>query len=482
MEISLIGFLVCAGLFLVGLAMRAPVIVPLFASLPFGATAAINLPAIGGSSPLIYTMFIAWLLVAVLARRHFLRELGIIFSRYPASFVIVGLMAYACIGAYLFPRLFAGATYALVTVRVPGGAGRVVEMPLVPSGGNITQTGYLVLGSLTFFGLCILLLKRERLAAMRAGFMVWTVVHAGLGLIDWTGKLVGIGDILEPIRTANYVMLTDAEHGGFARVVGGYSEASAFGGVTVACLAYAFTDWKNSGSRLMLVLSAVLAVLLVMSTSSTAYVALAVILVPVGFSVARSFLTGRVLKSDIVLVTAAIIGAAAILCLYVMDNRIFDPFVTLFDATILNKATSGSAVERSHWNEVSFQSFLDTYFLGIGVGSSRASSWPVAVVSQLGLFGTVLTGMLLLYLMPVACKGRDPSEVEIVALHQGARAAALCGLVTGSIASGTADPGVMFFMVLAVVTSCRYHLRSSRIRTQPYPPPILDAGMGRVPS
>ena len=156
MEISPIGFLVCAGLLLIGLTMRAPVIVPLFASLPFGATAAINLPAIGGSSPLIYTMFIAWLVVAVLARRHFLRELGIVFSRYPASFVIVGLMTYACIGAYLFPRLFAGATYALVTVRVPGGAGRIVETPLVPSGGNITQTGYLVLGSLTFFALCIL--------------------------------------------------------------------------------------------------------------------------------------------------------------------------------------------------------------------------------------------------------------------------------------------------------------------------------------
>src|SRR4051812_1077890 len=101
MEVSPVGALVCMGLVLLGLGLRAPAIIPLFASLPFGATALINLPSFGGSSPLIYTSFICLLIAAVLARRSFLQDLGRVFARYPAAFVIVGLVAYACFGAYL---------------------------------------------------------------------------------------------------------------------------------------------------------------------------------------------------------------------------------------------------------------------------------------------------------------------------------------------------------------------------------------------
>src|SRR3954454_14525458 len=127
MEISPVGGLVCFGLMLLGFLLRAPAIVPLFASLPFGATALLNLPSLGGSSPLIYTSFICLLVAAVVARRSFLQDLGRVFARYPAAFVILGLIVYACFGACLFPRLFAGETYALVTMRTSSGAGKIVE-------------------------------------------------------------------------------------------------------------------------------------------------------------------------------------------------------------------------------------------------------------------------------------------------------------------------------------------------------------------
>jgi O-Antigen ligase len=462
MEISPVGALVCMGLVLLGLGLRAPAIIPLFASLPFGATALINLPSLGGSSPLIYTSFICLLLAAVLARRSFLQDLGRVFARYPAAFVIVGLVAYACFGAYLFPRLFAGETYALVTMRTATGAGKIVEAPLGPTGGNVTQTGYFALGALTFFAVGIILLNRRNVSKMRLAYVTWASTHAVLGVVDWMATIAGAGDLLAPIRTASYSMLTNVEHGGFARVVGGYSEASAFGGVTVACLAYAFADWKVSGSRRMLGLAACLALLLILSTSSTAYVALAIVLIPVGLTIFLSFLFGRVAKSDMVLLAAVVVGTVMVLGLYLLDSGMFEPIIKLFETTILNKADSESAVERSYWNSVSLQSFLDTYSLGIGIGSSRASSWTVALVSQLGLFGSALMVVLVITFLPSARKLRHTSEMEIVALHQGARAAALCGLVTGSIASGTADPGVMFFVNLAVVVSCRYLIRQSK--------------------
>ncbi len=458
MQVSPIGALVCVGLLLLGVILRAPSTVPLFASLVFGATAIINLPSLGGSSPLIYTFFIGITLLSVAAKRSFFADVGLVFARYPAAFVICGLVAYAVVGAYLLPRLFEGETNALVTMRGSGGAGRVVEAPLAPTGGNITQSGYFVLSALMFFAVAILLLRRENVRKVRLGYIAWASAQAILGMIDWTAKMVGAGDVLAPIRTASYAMLTEVEHGGFARIAGGFSEASAFGGVTLACLAFTFADWKVTGSRRMLVLSATLLFLLVMSTSSTAYVAFVVVMAAVSVMVLRSLLVGRVAMSDIVLVVAAFVGILAIMALYLVNSQAFDPFIRLFDATVLSKASSESAVERSHWNEVSLQSALDTYFLGIGIGSSRASSWVIAVISQLGGLGTVLMLVLVLQLWRRLPLPERRDDVEIVALHQGARAAALCSLVTGSIASGGADPGVMFFMVLAVVSGCRYHI------------------------
>jgi hypothetical protein len=456
MQVSLAGGLVCMGLVLLGILLRAPLVVPLFASLAFGSTAIVNLASLGGSSPLIYTLFAAALLGFVAARRQFLSDLGRVFGRYRTAFVIAGLAAYACLGAILLPRFFAGETSALTIVRTQAGAGAVVEVPLAPTGGNFTQTGYFLLGVLVFFAASILLLRREQLRSFRLGYIVWASGHAALGLIDFAAKAAGAGDVLLPIRTASYAMLTEVEHGGFARVVGGYSEASAYGGVTLACAIFAFADWKVGRSRFMLALAVVLLFLVVMSTSSTAYAALAVVGLVVGFRVLRAFLTDTLSPIDLASVASLMLAGIVILAVYLHDSRIFDPLVTLFEVTVSNKASSESALERSYWNSVSLQSALDTKLLGIGFGSSRASSFVVACVSQLGLMGSLLIAALIYVLIcRISGPGRSLADREVISLHDGARAAALCGLVTGSMASGSADPGLMFFVALAAVLACR---------------------------
>ena len=53
----------------------------------------------------------------------------------------------------------------------------------------------------------------------------------------------------------------------------------------------------------------------------------------------------------------------------------------------------------AYWNYQSLQSVYDTLGLGIGLGSSRASSWIIAVISQLGIIGSILMGLLVLELV-----------------------------------------------------------------------------------
>ncbi|MEY9324838.1 hypothetical protein [Sinorhizobium fredii] len=466
MQISFVGVIVCAGILLVGYYCRGPLIVGLIASLAFGATALMTLGSLGGSSPLIYTFFAALLVIAVVIRPRIWRDLGNVFGKIRPLWVLCGLMIYAVVGSWLFPRLFAGQTSVFVQGAIRGG---VVEASLAPVSGNITQTGYFVLGGLTAIALCVLLLHEDRIDRIRRGFLLWSGLHAGMGLLDLIGKIAGAGDVLRPIRTASYAMLTELMEGRFWRITGANSEASAFGGISLACLAFCYVYWRKTKSQLAQGLSAVLLALAVLSTSSTAYVGLAILSIPVAFSILRSFLSSRIDRDEILIVAFLASAAAGALAITLYDEDFFAPFVHLIDSMVLNKSASISGQERAYWNIKSLQALVDTSGLGVGLGSSRASSWPIAVASQLGLAG----GLMMATLLAVVFRGmgslKGYVDPETNAVVSSVRASALASVVTGSLGSGSADPGMIFFIAFAVISVSRARARRQRYtqRTSP---------------
>ncbi|WP_353646462.1 hypothetical protein [Mesorhizobium sp. WSM2239] len=459
MQISFVGLLVCVGILVAGHYARATLIVGLLASWAFGSTALMTLSSLGGSSPLIYTSFAALLVMAVAARRRIWRDLGEVFGNVRPVWVLCGLMLYALAGSWLFPRLFADQTS--VFVQSPTRAG-VVEASLGPVSGNITQTGYFILGGLTCIALSVLLLHKDRIDQVRRGFFVWCCLQAGMGGLDLAGKLAGLGDVLLPIRTASYSMLTEVNEGGFWRIAGAYSEASAFGGYSLACLSFCYVYWRKTKSRLAFWLSAALLILTVLSTSSTAYVALTVLGIPVAFSVMRSLLSGRLGTADMAIIAILAAGLLAALTISLYDQGFFDPFIGMIDAMVINKANSTSGQERAYWNLKSLQAFVDTSSLGIGFGSSRASSWPIAVISQLGLVGSLMMATLLAVVARGMGRLKPYVDRETNAVVSSVQASALAGVVAASFASGTADPGMIFFIALAVISASRVRARRNR--------------------
>lgn len=463
MQPSLPGLLVCAALMVVAYYLKGTLIIGLVASLAFGATAAVTLTALGGSSPLIYTIFASLLVIAVAARRRIWLDLGDAFGSIRPIWIVASLMAYVVIGAWLFPRLFSGRTTVFV---VSAGELGVTETSLAPVSGNISQTGYFILGGLTMIALCALFLHSSRIAQLRRAFFVWCVLLAGMGLIDFIGKNTGAGDILAPIKTANYAIITGAVEAGFTRITGAFSEASSFGSVAVACLAFSYTYWRKTGSRLAQCLAAILLFLTMLSTSSTAYVTLAFLCLPVGFSIIIAVFRGQAGQDEIVIAIVAIIAAIAILGITLFNAGIFDPVLRLLESTILNKADSSSGQERTYWNLKSLQAFVDTSGLGIGLGSSRASSWPIAVLSQLGLFGSLM----MLVLLGVLVRGLGSLSIwidsETDAVVAGIRNAALASIIAASLAGGNADPGILFFIALAVISATRVRARQNMLSFQ----------------
>ena len=90
MQVSLAGFAVCAGLLLVGYCLRATLIVALMGSFAFGSTAIGTLAALGGSSPLVFTLIAFILLLFVLMHRATLSELALVFTEYRAAWIALG--------------------------------------------------------------------------------------------------------------------------------------------------------------------------------------------------------------------------------------------------------------------------------------------------------------------------------------------------------------------------------------------------------
>jgi hypothetical protein len=447
------GLIVSACLLLVGYLLGAPLLIGLFAALPFGSTSFATLTAIGGSSPLIYTLFAAGFIVLVALRRKVLRELGVLFSTQVSPWIVLALTAYVIASAMFFPRLFAGQTTAIVPID-----GSPTELPLAPVSGNITQTAYFTLGALSFFALSLILLREGNLAIVRRAFFTLVVVNASLGLIDSAGKLAGMADILAPIRTASYAFLTTVQQAGFWRIAGGYSEASGFGAMSLVCLAFTYTYWRRAHSGFAFALTIVLGALVLLSTSTTAYAGLAVMSLGPIYSLGRSAFRGQLEANDLLLVVLGATFIALMMAVFIFNQPALQPLIDLFEATVLDKPMSESAKERGYWNYKSFVAFMDTGGVGIGMGSSRSSSWIISVLAQLGVVGTLA----ILSLGWITARGMSglkpsPGTVELFALASAVRASAIALLVAASIGGSGADPGILFFLALSVIIACRRH-------------------------
>lgn len=455
MEPSYIGLAVFAAVWLFGRALGSAALYGLMLSLPLGSTAFATLPALGGATPQIYTLFAVLLIVEAAAGAGGVAPLRAVFARQASAWLVLALVVLALAGAAVLPRLFEAAT--MVPFPVERSA---VDAPLRPTSKNVTQSGYLLLDALLYFALSLQLLAAPRRARVVTAFLLWCSLHTGLGLIDLVAKYADLGDVFAPIRTANYANLSGDRIGRFARLTGSLPEASTFATMGLGCLAFSFVYWRRTGSRFALALAAANLLLLLLSTSTTAYVGLALLAVPLAWQAVTAWRRGAWSGRDLLPAGVAVAAAAAFVAVLAAGGALA-PYAQLIDTMVFDKFDSQSGVERSHFNVLSLRSLLDTYGLGVGLGSSRTSSWPVAVLAQLGVAGAVLMAMLVARLWR-GMRGVAPAAAgaDLRGAGSAVAAAALGGLLAASLSGATANPGPIFFIALAVIESWRRHAGS----------------------
>jgi len=284
------------------------------------------------------------------------------------SFTVIGVL-----GALFLPRLFEG----VVVVLPPAfGLDTAFVEPVRPSGRNLIQAFYLICNVLLFY-LCSWAVRTKLVSVDQCvrGIGLGVLISASLGLyqvlgftlaLPWPAAIInsnlGLGQ--------GYVQTAF----GIIRMSATFLEPSllAFHFLSVfALFGLGLHRWW---------LGALIVFCLLLSLSSSAYIGL-LILLPFAL-----IISGRARERSTAVIGLLIFGALAVSA-YVVDQIWTNG--DLFRSLVVDKldTTSGLARTRASW--VGWNAFLDSWGLGVGIGSIRVSGLPLTLAATVGLPGMV---------------------------------------------------------------------------------------------
>jgi hypothetical protein len=360
------------------------------------------------------------------------------------------LLVYGVILGYFAPRMLAKTMeiIPLGTSEYPATGGAV---PLGPVSSNFTQAVYLTADLVTFILIVTVGSTMRGFRAVCWGVMSFAAANAMFGILDLATAGTPLQDMFSYIRNAQYTFHDDDMVAGVKRVVGSWTEASAFAGISLGAVGFTGTMWlcgRYSWTNAILFL--VSSVLVIRSTSSTGLFGLPVCLCILYFaSLSRcGGRTGTRTSAGIVLFAPPVVLLIGMLIL--LNEELYRQIYGYFDLLLFSKSTSASAIERGSWNLHGYQNFLASYGMGIGLGTARTSSFVFALLSNVGIPGTLFFGFffLLAVMMP-----KEPPRTMVSDAHLAARNGCLCLLVGALVAGTTVDLGLLFFIMAGLASA-----------------------------
>jgi hypothetical protein len=405
----------------------------------FGGTAALILPALGGATITPAVLFLPFFTARVLLARHGVVPLRTVSK---PTFWLMLVAVWGVLGAISIPRFLEGEVQILAIDRTAGNTPGAGLFPLHPVSGNITQSGYALGGFCAFLAIRSLLRLQRGLHVFAGAALLLAALSCLAAIINLGEFYLGLPKILVHLRTAGYRMFDAYEAGGLMRIQGTFPEASAFASFSLPLFAFSFNLWL---SKLRTLWSGLLALLsfgfLAFSTSGTAYAGLAAYFGALGLGLAwRAYRTHRLPRAR-VLATVGMFALAAAGAAVVLEMRIAARVGTFLDNMVFAKLDSPSGIERTAWSMQAWSNFLDTYGLGVGLGSARASSFAMVLLSNIGIIGTALFAAFVLEVW----RGGEHASATDRAVARAARHAVLATLIAACLSATVFDLGIAFY-------------------------------------
>ena len=442
----------------------------LFGTMPLGSFAVIPTVITGGltftATPIVALLIIARVFTArgglnlftniALSKKHGL---------FLFAFWVVGIFT-----TIFMPRLFSG-DVMVVPLR---GISLAYAFPLAPSSQNFSQLIYVSISILSVFAFIEMFreekMRQHAIAAMCLGATVQVVS----GFLDFLNYYLPLDFILETFRNASYALAVDVEIFSSKRVVGLMPEASAFGNMCVNFLAFIYFFRRACEDAFLRekaipVLIVALILLVWLSTSSASYVGLGFLGAMIGFEWMwralkdkRNRLLKQGLMVELWLLNIALICFLTTVLVY---PELFDPIIERVDRMVFQKTESYSYIERSMWNATAWQALLDTYGIGVGLGSARTSNGVVALVSSFGIVGTLFY---VLFLLQVFLRHTTRDDHYGEAFISACKWSFLPPFLVDTLIATAADFGVSNAFRFGLVLSITYAMYSKNKYANPY--------------
>ncbi|MBQ1783110.1 MAG: hypothetical protein II007_05620 [Gammaproteobacteria bacterium] len=291
----------------------------------------------------------------------------------PAFWLFVGFTVYSVIGAIILPRLFLGE--AMIMPPRFGLDVGFVE-PLRPSSGNYVQSIYVVFNFvLVTIVYSMMRVGKLNLSDCAFALKVAAIVISVIGFYQVVGHYFGLAWPYEVVNSNIGVgQSPDQTVFGVKRMSSTFQEPSMMAMHLLGVVVFLIV----SGYSLFWMVVGLIALLI--STSSIAYAGLAaVLLVLVILSIAK----GRMGM------LASVIGIFFLASVFVATDYVVNGGEVL-QRVVLSKLDSGSGEARIYSDKVALTNVMDTLGLGVGVGSTRASSFFTTLLATTGLVGVVL--------------------------------------------------------------------------------------------
>lgn len=184
--------------------------------------------------------------------------------------------------------------------------------------------------------------------------------------------------------------------GGFKRINGAFLEPSTLSTYLIGVFAFLLVRWVKEASWFLFLCVLVAAIGLIITTSTTAYLGLLLVILAVlfGFTGLQILEGGWINKSLFGILTATILGLIFLSISMLASGEVRD----LFDLVLTQKSEGDSFQVRLDADLQSLSILLNTYGLGLGLGSNRPSSFLAFLISNIGLSGLMAFIMLLMTL------------------------------------------------------------------------------------
>jgi hypothetical protein len=442
---------------IVGIAMlAAPVrwsFVVMILSTIFGAAAAFSVPGLGGASVLVPSLFLLFFTARLFMAHGEGPFLAALAPPRP-GFLLLLLTAFGLATAIFFPRLFQGVTQTMSVERSIGARNLIALVPLKFSSNNITQSVYAVGGLICFAATFAFFRSNGTPGILINGILVVASVNLGFALADIVTHFTHTDFLLGFVRTANYALLTGAEKGGLKRISGTFPEASAFADFTLVLFAMTTSLWLSGiRSTTTGIVAGLLLAALILSTSATALVGLAVLL-PI--LCLQSFLAsrrepgaGRPVMIVSILAAMPLVVFFVLIVMPDLAHNLHD----FLDEMLFSKADSQSGRERFMWNAMAYQAFLDTSGFGAGLGSARASSFGLVLLSNIGVIGTLIFASFVAMLMAADTRSRHLPSRKVSAVVRAAKAGLITVLISAATSGTVYDLGLMFYILAGGISA-----------------------------